>query len=83
MFRAYPAEDSAFEVGSEIGCLGLEHRELRNSDVCFVGTQTGHKHKHFIGISLPYWASLSKGGCTQISMQGVLQGLGMGRSGFA
>ena len=22
-----------------------------------LGTQKAHKHKHFIGISLPYWAS--------------------------
>ena len=25
---------------------------------CKLGTQKGPKHKHFIGISLPYWVSL-------------------------
>ena len=26
--------------------------------VTILGTQKRHKHKHFIGIALPYWASL-------------------------
>ena len=26
-----------------------------------LGTQKENKHKHFIGISLPYWASLLRG----------------------
>ena len=27
----------------------------------FLGTQKAHKHKHFMGISLPYWASFLRG----------------------
>ena len=32
-----------------------------------IGTQKAHRHEHFIGISLPYWAS-SKGGFYGISI---------------
>ena len=41
---------------TRVGCCGLP-----------LGTQKAHKHKHFIGISLPYWASL-RGGLYGISL---------------
>ena len=33
----------------------------QKSETLCLGTPKGHKHKHFMGISLPYWASLQGG----------------------
>ena len=42
--------------------LGLQKTTERNARFAgLVRTQEGHKHKHFIGISLPYWPSFSRG----------------------
>ena len=40
------------------GNQGLRSLVLRRRWESLLGTQQAHKHKHFMGISLPYWASL-------------------------
>ena len=40
-------------------CAALNMPSLYHT---IAGTQKGHQHKHFIGIALPYWASLQGGG---------------------
>ena len=37
---------------------GLEGFRVSDQGLSSLGTQKAHKHKHVIGISLPYWASL-------------------------
>ena len=61
-FSPWLLKSPEFEVRSS-DCFGIRPQALYASDCEFrvwvlLGTQKEQEHKYFIGMSLPYWASL-------------------------